>query len=156
MVIKNEVNAAKINIAYVLSIGIAVIVFGLSWIPYPEFINVRPYGILISLLLFAFHIVLLLFNLNYIHYSDGSNIIRIRYFNIHFLLRKKMAIEIAKNVLAGVQVKKSLLGLRKDLILFQKTKNTITRYPPVGISALSRGQVEQLEKQLQMHVLNNK
>lgn len=91
-------------------------------------------------------------DLNYFYFDDEGDKIIIRYYPIRPLGRKKKAIQIHKISFAGFEIKKTLLGIKKILILKQLVKKTVAKYPPVGITALTKKELALLEKQLSLYV----
>lgn len=86
----------------------------------------------------------------YIYFSDQGEKIILRYFSMSFYNDKKQTIEIPKDSYSGYEIKTSLGGLKKKLILCEKIKNTVAKYPAVSITALNKTQeahlIEALEK----------
>jgi len=108
--------------------------------------------ILVSLVYMILVTISRLRGLNYFYFSDEGDKILIRYHPIHPLVQKKKAVQIPKIGLAGYETKSSMFGLKKVLILNQKLKGSIAKYPPIGITALSRKESELLCKQLDIYV----
>lgn len=90
--------------------------------------------------------------LNYFYFSDEGDKILIRYYPIHPLVQKKKAVQIPKIGLAGYEIKSSMLGLKKVLILQQKVKGSVAKYPPIGITSLNRKESDLLTKQLNKYL----
>jgi len=82
--------------------------------------------------------------LNYIYFSDRDDHIILRYFSMSILNKKKNSIEIPKNAFAGYQIISSMKGVKKKIILLQKIKDKIAKYPPVSISSLNKKQLTQM------------
>jgi len=104
-------------------------------------------GLYIFIMLFSY-----LLNLNYIYFKDDGDLIIIRYFPMRPLGRRKKAIQIPKISLAGFEIKKSLFGIKKSLILHQKTKKGNAKYPPIGITALTKKESEVIAARLKQYV----
>lgn len=109
--------------------------------------------IIISAGLYLFIIlVIYLLDLNYIYFNDDGDQIVIRYYPMRPLGRKKKAVQIPKISLAGFEIKKSFLGIRKSLILHQKTKKGAAKYPAIGITALNKKELDIITSQLKRYV----
>jgi len=80
----------------------------------------------------------------YIYFSDQGEKIILRYFSMSFYNDKKHTIEIPKESFSGFEIKSSLAGLKKKLILCERIKNTDAKYPAVSITALSKTQQNNL------------
>ncbi|KPK86076.1 MAG: hypothetical protein AMS27_05915 [Bacteroides sp. SM23_62_1] len=134
--------------------AIAIIFFlGSKWFNKPFHGLERSHLIVIAASLYLFIIIFVFFlDLNYFYFSDDTDRIILRYYPIRPLGRKKRAIEIPKIALAKFYVKKSFFGLKKSLILYQKVKKNVAKYPPIGITALSKAEQDILEKQLGKYV----
>lgn len=103
---------------------------------------------IISILLFLLYIILHIIDLNYIFYNDEKDKVILRYYYAHPFLRKYRAIEIHKNKLAKYEIKSSFLGLRHELILYQKTNKGDYKYPSVSISSLSKNDRNKIENSI--------
>jgi len=90
--------------------------------------------------------------LNFISYTDEGDKIQIRYHPIHPLVQKKNVIKIPKIGLAFYEIKSSMLGLKKTLIIGQKVKGKVAKYPPIGISALNPKEIDLLRKHLDLFI----
>ena len=89
--------------------------------------------------------------LNYFYFDDTGDKIVIRYYPIRPLGRKKKAIQIPKISFAGFEIRRTSLGLKKILILKQHVKKSVANYPPIGITSLTRAELDMLEKQLSIY-----
>ena len=89
--------------------------------------------------------------MNYFYFDDRGDKIIIRYYPIRPMGRKKKAIQIPKISLAGFEIKRTLLGLRKILILKQHVKKRVAKYPPIAITSLTPQELEILEKHLRLY-----
>jgi hypothetical protein len=139
-----------------LAIFFAVlIIFFLAtkWFNKP-FLGLERYElIIISAALYIFIIlVIYLLDLNYIYFNDDGDQIVFRYYPMRPIGRKKKAIQIPKISLAGFEIKKSMLGIRKSLILHQRTKKGTAKYPAIGITALNRKETDMITNQLKRYV----
>ena len=90
--------------------------------------------------------------LNYLYFNDEEDKIIFRYYPIRPLGRKKKAIEIRKVYFAGFEIKNTALGLKKVLILKQYFKNKVAKYPPIGITALTKQELDTIRKRLSVYV----
>ncbi len=90
-------------------------------------------GIFALILLFQYFL-----NLCYIFYSDkGPNLI-FRFYSLRIFSSKKNSIEIPKNSFARFEVKKSSLGLKRNLYLYQQMRSGVAKYPPIPITSLTK------------------
>ncbi len=134
---------------------VVLIVFflGSKWFNKPFLGLERSHLILIAACLYLLITIFIIFlDLNYFYFNDDTDRIILRYYPIRPIARKKRVIEISKIALAKFNIKKSFLGLKKSLILYQKVKKTIAKYPPIGITSLTKTEREMLVKQLDKYV----
>lgn len=87
---------------------------------------------------------------HYIYFSDESNKLILRYYSLRPLSQAKKSIEIPKENLVKVEFRNRFMGLSQKLILFQKVKSGVYKYPPVSLTALSSEEKNQL-----LQVLNS-
>ena len=90
--------------------------------------------------------------LNFFYFSDEGDKVLIRYHPIRPLVQKKKAVQIPKIGLAGYDIKISAFGLKKVLILRQTIKGKVANYPPIGITALKRNEIDLLKKHLDKYI----
>lgn len=125
----------------------------ITWFDKPDLGLEKSKLVLISAGLYLFIILVInLLDLNYIYFNDNGDQIVIRYYPMRPIGRKKKAIQIPKISLEGFEIKNSLFGLRKSLILFQKTKKGSAQYPAIGIRALNYKEQNIIINQLRRYV----
>lgn len=88
-------------------------------------------------------------NRHYIYYSDEEKNLVFRFYSLSILGSKKRSVEIPKNTLLKFELSKSFLGLKTELILYQKLKEGAAKYPPINITALSKGEKNKLALSLE-------
>jgi hypothetical protein len=75
-------------------------------------------------------------NYQYIRYSDDGDKIIFRYFSAGMIGGRKNSVEITKHSFSGYEVETKYFGLVRSIILYQKFREGVAKYPPVYISAL--------------------
>ena len=96
-------------------------------------------------------------NFNYIYFSNETDKIILRYYPIKFFTKDFRSIEISKSSFRDFEEKKSFLGKKHDIILFQLTKKGIAKYPKISLSALNKKQKRDLTDTLtQLKEINSK
>ncbi len=93
--------------------------------------------ILVAVYLFLAFLPMIL-NYQYISFSDDKEKIIFRYFNAGIVGGKKNSIEINKSSFSGYKIESATFGLVKSIILFQKLREGVAKYPPIYISSLSK------------------
>jgi hypothetical protein len=161
MTITNQKQAVNLRIQKSLALLILIIAIGLIY-----FADVLPHRtsgftrneivifiLVIFILFFLFHF---LRNHNYIYYSDTGSKFILRYFSLRPLQDKKNAIEFNKKEFLKYEIKTSLAGLNKCVIIYRKTPKGEAKYPPVSITALNRDSREKMFASFQKLMLTNK
>jgi hypothetical protein len=137
----------------IVTVVIIVAMLATEWFK-PELLGVPQYQWIIMAA--AIYILLAagswLRGLNYFYFDDKGDKLIIRYYPIRPLARAKKAVQIPKTALAKYEIKKTNLGLKKILILYQHVKKKVARYPPIGITSLTKEELSGLEKQLSQYV----
>ena len=106
------------------------------------------FGVFVSIL----YILLLLSKPHYFAFRDNGDKLTFRFYNTHPFFMKPQAIVIHKKLFVKYEVKKSLGGLQKEIILHQKTTKGIATYPPISVKALGPQQWLKLDKALKVQV----
>jgi hypothetical protein len=80
----------------------------------------------------------------YIYYSDDGENIVIRYFYAGMITGKKNSVVIKKETFAGYSIKKGFMGTFPSIVMTQRIKQGIAKYPPICISSLKRSEKDKL------------
>lgn len=94
----------------------------------------------------------MLYNYQYVWFSDEGETIVFRYFTAGIVGGRKNSVRIDKNLFTGFKTESKFFGLSKSIILYQKLGQSVAKYPPVYISALSREQRSSLLASLNQYV----
>lgn len=157
MTIENQKTVIRIFLRkMLLAIITAVIIVAIlatKWFK-PELLGITQYQWII--LVAAIYILLVggswLRGLNYFYFNDKGDKLIIRYYAIRPLGRRKRAVQIPKTALAKYEITKTNLGLKKILILHQHVKKNVAKYPPIGVTSLTRDELSRLEQQLSLYI----
>ncbi len=88
---------------------------------------------------------------SYIFYnSDGPKII-IRYTSLQPMSAGNFSIEVPKRDFVKAEIKNSLGGFRKDLIVYVKTPQGVAKFNPVSLSTLSKEDIEAIRQDLSIN-----
>lgn len=151
MTIDNSLEAAKIRIIYIILLFL--IGAGLLFSVFEGFRNILHYtAFSVSAVLFVVYLIMHLRGLYFIYFNDDKRKIVLRYFYVHALFRKYKAIEIPKSKFASYTIENKFLGLRKELVFYVQTKGTISKFPAVSVSALTKKQLKLLFTALNKYV----
>jgi hypothetical protein len=85
---------------------------------------------------------------HYIYYNDEGNKIIFRYYSMRPLSQTKKSIEIQRGNLSRFEIRQSFFGIKQRIILYQKVKGGVYKYPPVSISALTKAEKARLKQAL--------
>jgi hypothetical protein len=99
--------------------------------------------ILVAVYLFIAFLPMML-NYQFVFYSDDGEKLIIRYFTSGIIGGRKNSVEISKRAFAGYKTESKFFGLVKSIILLQQVGQSVAKYPPVFISALSKEQRSKL------------
>ncbi len=153
MVIATKYKATNIKTVFLIfafvTVALLVILFFTDLVPYKK----APY-ILLAVGV-AVYIYYILKKFMYIQYNDTSDKIVLRFFKIIPSTLDHHAIEIPKRTFVKYEIKQSILGLREEIILVQRTKNGVAKYPPVSISILNESQKKELTDSLDHIIRSN-
>jgi hypothetical protein len=86
--------------------------------------------------------------MNFFYFSDEGDRILLRYHPIHPLVQRKNAVQIPKTGLAGYEIRNTLLGLRRVIILRQHVRGKLATYPPISITSLNSREISLLTTSL--------
>jgi hypothetical protein len=108
--------------------------------------------IILSLLYLFIIFLPLIMKKMYVYYSDDGDNIVIKYFFAGMITGKKNSIIISKKTFAGYSLEKGFLGMFPSIILTQRLKQGVAKYPPVSISSLKRKEKEKLLHSLNLYL----
>lgn len=102
-------------------------------------------------LYFAYALLPMVLNYQYISFSDEGENIVFRYFTSGIIGGRKNSIEINKNSFSGYKTQSRFFGLIQSIILYQKFQEGVAKYPPVYLSALSKEEKSRLFRSLNQY-----
>lgn len=106
----------------------------------------------ISITLFIMYICYNIYRIkreyNFIFFSTDVGKLTIRFYQIITFLKKCKTFEFPLAEFYKYEIQKK--GLKKNLIIFRKMENKITKYPPICVNSLKKKELEQI-----ITVLNN-
>ncbi|MFW5804636.1 MAG: hypothetical protein ACOCWG_05345 [bacterium] len=108
-------------------------------------LNKIHYAIMLTSLFLLYVIYVIMRNTHYVHYNDeGSNII-FRYVSMR-PASKKRSIAIPKKTFYKYETQKKFL--KEYIILYQKLKEGVAKYPPINVNILTNPQKEAVYQSL--------
>jgi hypothetical protein len=157
MIIDNQQTVIRIFLRKmflaIITVVIIVAILATDWFK-PELLGITQYQWIIMVA--AIYILLMagswLRGLNYFYFNDKGDKLIIRYYPIRPLARTKKAVQIPKTTLAKYEIFKTNLGLKKVLVLHQHIKKNVAKYPPIGVTSLTRDELSRLEQKLSLYV----
>jgi len=138
MLINNKELATRIRLGFMLAIFVYLVLIVLAIILHWSEKHYFELG-LTALLLLG---IVWFFSrgYNYIYFNTEGSKIVLRYMGLQPILSDNYAIEIPKSKFVKYKIKKTKLGLRTLLVLYQKTNKGISKYPPVSITSLKKSE----------------
>jgi hypothetical protein len=109
-----------------------------------ESIQSTPVTIALSSIYLIIILLPIILKKMYIYYSDDGDNLVIKYFYAGMITGKKNSIVINKKTFAGYRIEKGFLGIFQAIIVTQRMKQGIAKYPPVSISSLKRKEKEKI------------
>lgn len=141
----------KLYVAIVFTIIIVVFLTS-GWFDKP-FQGLSKYMlILIAAIIYVLIIIInYIRDLNYFYFSDNGPNIIVRYYPLRPLSSSRRSVEIPKTSFAGYEIRQTMLGLKKILLLMQVIKKSIAKYPPISITSLTTEELSMLTGQLSQY-----
>jgi hypothetical protein len=154
MTIDNVLTTGKLKMAYVVLFGMTVflIFYTVLEINAPYIFYIEIVAIVLMILIY---ILLLILKMNYFYISDEAKKITIRYYSAHPIFRKYKTFSVNLSVFSGYEIRKSVFGLRRELILKGKNGKEEFSFPAVSISALSKTETDYLKRFLKRQLTMN-
>jgi hypothetical protein len=141
----------KLYIAILFTI-IIVVFLASGWFDKP-FQGLSKYMLILIVAIIYVLIIIINFirDLNYFYFSDNGPNIIVRYYPLRPLSSSRRSVEIPKTSFAGYEIRQTMLGLKKILILMQVIKKSIAKYPPISITSLTAEELSMLTGQLSQY-----
>ena len=135
----------KLGSMLVVLVLVAVVVHDLIFRWVPNFILVY-----VCIALFVlFEAYLLMKKYNYIYYnSDGFKII-LKYTSLGMFSAGNYKLEIPKKDFVRIEIEKSIMGMRKMVVIYVRTPNGIAKFKPISISVLSEAELNDMMSDLE-------
>ena len=135
----------KLGSMLVVLVLVAVVVLDLIFRWVPNFILVY-----VCIALFVlFEAYLLMKKYNYIYYnSDGFKII-LKYTSLGMFSAGNYKLEIPKKDFVRIEIEKSIMGMRKMVVIYVRTPNGIAKFKPISISVLSEAELNDMMTDLE-------
>ena len=129
----------KLFIATVLFLTYIVLTYVANMIKYPILGISDTVWTFIFATIYLFVVFLPVFlKYQFISYSDDGEKIIFRYFSAGIVGGRNNSVEITKKSFSGYKTESGFFGLIHSIILFQRFKEGVAKYPPVYVTALNR------------------
>lgn len=152
MILDNEEEIINIRKTRNFIVGIFILLVAIGWF---EFIPVTWYYA-VGTLVFLFIIFMFYWlkqEFTYVRYSATDNYIEIRYYHIALKVKRNM-IKLKPSLLAKYEIEQ--VNKRQYLILYQKTKTGLFKYPPINISLFKEEDRKKLKINLTKYASQNR
>ena len=135
----------KLGSMLVVLVLVAVVVLDLiyAWVPK----HILDYTCIALFVLFEAYLFAKKFN--YIYYnSDGFKII-LKYTSLGLLSAGNFKLEIPKKDFVRIELEKSLMGLRKMVVIYVRTPNGTAKFKPISVSVMSETEIHDMMSDLE-------
>ncbi len=112
------------------------------------------YIIIICCLYFGLFLYHYLLQPDFVFYTDNGPGITLRFYHIRAMNRKKHSIEIPKDLFVKYESEKFFFG-NERLILYQRYKHNVAKFPAVSLSALSQDKKIRMKESLDQYLKKN-
>lgn len=142
----------RVFFATIIFLGYIVLAYIAKLIKFPFLgLSDTAWTLLLICIYFIIAFYPMVLNYQYIYFSDDGDSIIIRYFISGILGGKKNSVEINKNTFEGFNIESRFFGFIQSIILFQRIKGGIAKYPPIYISVLNRKERSKLLRSLNLY-----
>ena len=146
--IKDRATTIKLGYSLFIIIYLALLVFSLIFTFLPNYL----FEIVLSIACLSLFVFYMLMGHTYLYFNDEADKFIFRYQMLNPFITNRNAIEIPKKQFLKFEIKKSLFGLKKQIVLYQKTKDGIAKYSPVGLSSLKKSEIKSIEASLSKYI----
>jgi hypothetical protein len=133
-----KIRSLKLTITIIATIPISIAIFSDVFQDYIYPLHKAVYSLFFVMIYAGFMVYISLLKHYYIHFSDEGDKLTFRFYRMRIIGKKYKAYEIPKKLFKGFESKFSFKGKVEEIILLQKTKTGIFRYPAISISALNK------------------
>jgi hypothetical protein len=153
MTLNNSKSIINLKLTRRISLVLFLTFLVLTWvakiIKYPLLgINETGWTLIILAVFLLILIIPLMLNYNYVYYSDEGENINLKYYSTGLIPGNKNAVEINKRTFSGFTLDKKYFGLVQSIILYQRMREGVAKYPPIYINALRKDQRNKIIKSL--------
>ncbi len=116
----------------------------------------KDYFLIIFISLYIIvNLIRLAMRYSYFYFDDETPNLTFRFFHLVPYRTKRLAFSIPKRAFHDFKIERKFLGLRQDLVLYQKKQNNeIIAYPPISLTAVSKKDKQTLYKMLNILKIN--
>jgi hypothetical protein len=131
--------------AIILYLTYLILAYAAGIIKFPVLgLSSTAWTIILTVCFFVIILFPVVLKYQYVFYSDDGNDIVLRYFSTGVVAGNKNSVEINKKTFTGLKIEKEFFGFVQRLVLFQRLKEGVAKYPPIYLSALNRSQKQKL------------
>ena len=143
MTIDNKLNAGKIRLAY-LSIPFLFVLF-LAVSLSLEWFDGFKYLFIVAGLFFLIIFFIRSFHFKYVKFFYEKGKLNFKFHGLGPLGKEFKIIELSVNKFYKFEIEYSFFDLKRNIILYQKLKGKIAKYPPISLSAMSRKDIDEMQ-----------
>jgi hypothetical protein len=135
----------KLGSMLVVLVLVAVVVLDLiyAWVPK----HILDYTCIALFVLFEAYLFIKKYN--YIYYnSDGFKIL-VKYTSLGMLSAGNFKLEIPKKDFVRIELEKTMMGMRKMVVIYVRTPNGTAKFKPISVSVLSDAELQDMMSDLE-------
>ncbi len=146
---QSEYNRFRGQLAFTTLVFMTLVALGILYDFYSEYLIPVPSWIY-SIFFGACFILYLIYRSQMQYYiimfddEEDANIINLKFYPMTALFPKYNMLKIPKNSLYKIELQKSFMNRREEIVIYQKMKEGIAKYKPISLSALNKESKKQL------------
>lgn len=154
MNLENTKKASRVKTIYMLFPLITVLTVGGIFL----FTDVKDIKFILYALLglIVYFILMAIFGFYFVSFYAGPDKIRIRYKSLAPFRTDNNSIVIKSENFRKYELKKSLLGIKTTLSLYQETPGGLAKFPNVSLTLMTQPEIQQITKALELILALNK
>ena len=153
MLFENKDKAAKTKFYFMLMLFVYLLLLVGSLLV--NFIQGYSFIIILTLVFTCIFIILTHLQFYYFSFDVEEDKLIFKFSSLSLIIGSNKTIEIPQALFVKFEINKTFFGYKKELILYQKLKGSVAKYPPISISLLNNKEVDKLSKSLTAVLLHN-
>ena len=144
---KEEALTLRNTKAFAVAALLILIILTATLAPFDQMIKSIIYSAL-SIAFFVLNWFHYQMHYTYFYFSNNSKNLVFRFYSLRFFSGKPRTIEIPKSSFLKYDIETSFFNKKDSLVLYQKTKQGVAKYPPISLTLLGKKQKTELKRAL--------